>query len=102
MIMHFMDLKGICTIIKVDFRNETIEIENHTDNLLHRAFGIKEKPDWKDFEVFLRERCFPETRDKLKLVLEDVGVDCFDPLTIIRKTEGRMAEDTQWIEFVEE
>lgn len=41
-------------------------------------------------------------RDKLKLVLKDVGVDHFDPLAIIRKTEGRMAEDTQWIEFVEE
>lgn len=101
MILNFMDLNGICTTIYADFRTETIRIENHTDFILHRAFGINESPTWKDFEYFLEERCFPRTRDKLKLVLKDVGVDSYDPLQIIRKTQGRMADDTQWIEFVE-
>lgn len=102
MILNFMDRKGICTTIYADFRTETIQIENHTDFILHRAFGINETPTWEDFEYFLEERCFPRTRDKLKLVLKDVGVDSYDPLQIIRKTQGRMADDTQWIEFVEE
>ena len=102
MIIHFMDRDGICTVIKADFKTETIEIENRTDDILHRAFGIKENPTWADFEFCLEDRCFPRTRDKLKLVLQEIGVDCYDPLAIIRKTKGRMAEDTQWIEFVEE
>lgn len=102
MIMNFMDNNGICTIITVDFQNETVQIENKTDFLLHRAFGIKENPTWTDFEEFLEERCFPSTRDKMKLVLKDMEIDHYDCLTIIRKTQGRMADDTQWIEFVED
>lgn len=102
MILHFMDDDGICTIIHADFMKEEITIENRTDDILHRAFGINEKPTWDDFEYFLEDRCFPRTRDKLKLVLKDIGVDHYDPLTIIRKTHGRMAEDQQWIEIISE
>ncbi|MCD8154359.1 MAG: hypothetical protein LUF78_06715 [Clostridiales bacterium] len=102
MILHFMDNNGICTIINADFKNEQVTIENKTDDNLHRAFGVNETPSWADFEFFLEDRCFPRTRDKLKLVLKDIGVDHYDPLTIIRKTQGRMAEDTQWIEIISE
>lgn len=94
-----MSPRGTGTIIHADFRNETVEIENKTDRILDRAFGVKEKPTWQDFEGFLEERCFPRTRDKMKLVLKDVGVDYYDPLTIIGKTEGRMAEDDMWLEI---
>lgn len=59
MILHFMDRNGICTIIDADFMNEKIKIENKTDNLLHRAFGINENPTWADIEYFLEDRCFP-------------------------------------------
>ena len=102
MVLHFMDRKGICTIIDADFQTETVKIENCTDDNLHRAFGVKKNPSWADFEFCLEDRCFPRTRDKLKMVLRDVGVDHYDPLTIIRKTQGRMAEDTQWIEIISE
>mgnify|MGYP003278528062 FL=1 len=102
MILRYMDNDGVCTIINADFKNEKVTIENHTDDILHRAFGINEDPTWSDFQLFLEDRCFPKTRDKLKLVLKDVGVDYYDPLSIIRKTNGRMAEDSQWIEIVSE
>ena len=101
MVLNYRNDKGICTVITADFRTETVTIENRTDVILHRAFGVKKNPTWEDFESFLEDRCFPGTRDKLKLVLQDVGVDYYDPLQIIRKTQGRMAEDHQWIEIVE-
>ena len=53
----------------------------------------------EDFKEFLESRCFPRTRDKMKLVLEDVGVPCYDPYLIIEKTEGRMAEDDFWLKI---
>ena len=100
--LHFMDPNGLCTIIYADFQTQQVKIKNFTNDTLHRAFGIKENPTWDDFEYFLEDRCFPRTRDKLKLVLQDIGVDHYDPLTIIRKTHGRMAEDHQWLEIVSE
>ena len=35
--------------------------------------------------------------EKVKLVLKDLGLPFYDPIMIIEKTEGRMAEDDFWI-----
>ena len=39
----------------------------------------------------------PESRDKMKLILKDLGLPFYDPIMIIEKTEGRMEEDDFWI-----
>lgn len=83
----------LCTIIDVDERTKHVEIYNYTNNLLFRAFGKEDHPSFEDYQEFLNSRCFPESRDKLKLVLRDLGLPFYDPILIIEKTEGRMAED---------
>ncbi|MDO5407620.1 MAG: helix-turn-helix domain-containing protein [Eubacteriales bacterium] len=95
--MIFMDREKECTVIDVDFLHRRIYIRNKTRDILHRAFGVVEEPTWEDFEEFLKSRCFPVTRANLKLVLRDLGLQYYDPLQIIEKTQGRMAEDHQWI-----
>lgn len=97
--MDFMCEDELCTTILIDFKQRRIAVVNETEDIIHRAFGIKAKPTWEDFEEFLESRCFPRTRDYLRLVLEDVGVDSYDPLAIVEKTKGRMAEDLQWIKI---
>ena len=97
--MDFMCEDELCTTILIDFQRHRIAVQNETEDIIHRAFGIKAKPTWEDFEEFLESRCFPRTRDHLRLVLEDVGVDSYDPLAIVEKTKGRMAEDLQWIKI---
>lgn len=97
--MDFMCQEELCTTILIDFRRQRIAVQNETEDLIHRAFGIKAKPTWEDFEEFLESRCFPRTREHLRLVLEDVGVDSYDPLAIVEKTKGRMAEDFQWLKI---
>ena len=74
-----------------------IKVTNFTDNLMFRAFGIEEEPDYQMYQEFLESRCFPRSRDKLKLVLKDLDLPFYDPFMIIEKTEGRMAEDDFWI-----
>lgn len=88
----------LCTVIDVDEVNRKIYTKNYKQNIMFRAFGGNDTPDFEDYENFLRSRCFPETRDKLKLVLKDLNIPFYDPLLIIEKTEGRMAEDDFWIE----
>ena len=53
-----------------------------------------------DFQAFLEERCIPRQRAGLREYLEAIGVAEYDPLQIIRKTQGRMAEDQQWLEVL--
>ena len=45
----------------------------------------------------MESRCIPRTRAGLREYLETIGVDHYDPPEIIRKTQGRMAEDTIWL-----
>ena len=74
-----------------------VKIRNYTDKIMFRAFGTIDDPDYNDYLEFLESRCFPESRDKMKLILKDLGLPFYDPIMIIEKTAGRMAEDDFWI-----
>lgn len=95
--LWYMHNQKVCTIIDVDVIRRKVEIHNYTDHLMFRAFGVVENPDYDRYEEFLESRCFPRTRDKMKLVLKDLDLPFYDPFMIIEKTEGRMAEDDFWI-----
>ena len=47
----------------------------------------------------LESRCFPRTRDKMKLILNELNIPFYDPYMIVEKTQGRMAEDDFWIKI---
>jgi hypothetical protein len=97
--MDYMNGDECCSRLLVSFQKRQVVAENTTDVPFHRAFGMKAKPTWEDFEEFLEDRCMPRTRDHLRLVLEEIGVDSYDPMAIIEKTQGRMAEDQQWLKL---
>lgn len=95
--LGYYDGPRLCTLIYADFTDQTLQGENHTDLLVKTAFGRKSLPTWEDFRAFLEERCIPRGRAGLKEYLDDMGLAEYDPLEIIKRTEGRMAEDDQWL-----
>ncbi len=97
--IDYMYRTSVCTTIFVDFKSEKIKIINKTDDIIHRAFGIKDNPSWDDFMIFLKDRCFPESRGDKKTLLKVLGVDSYDPLQIVEKTKGKTYEDKQWMKF---
>lgn len=97
----FYDGEILCTKIIADFTDETLSVENVTENIVKTAFGKNETPTWNDFLNFLEERCLPRSRSGIREYLETIGVEEYDPLEIIKKTAGRMAEDNQWIRWEE-
>ena len=97
--MTYMYKQYPCTVIDVDFLNQKIMIQNKTKDMLRRAFGVIEEPTWKDFNDFLKERCFPATRGNAKEILRQLQLTSYDPLQIVEKTRGRMAEDNMWLKF---
>lgn len=88
-----------CTIIDVDFLHQKVMIQNKTKDMLHRAFGVIEHPTWDDFELFLKDRCFPATRGNVKELLKQLQLTSYDPLQIVEKTRGRTEEDDMWLKF---
>lgn len=95
--MWYMHEQEKCTLIDVDEIRRIVKIRNYTDHVFFRAFGNNTKPTYEEYEEFLESRCFPRTRDKMKLILKDLELPFYEPLMIIQKTEGRMAEDNFWL-----
>ena len=87
----------ISTIIDVDYVKRSVEYKNYTTDVNRTAFGVRKEVTIDDFEDFLRSRCIPETRDGLKIYLKELNIPFYDPLLIIEKTQGRLAEDDYWI-----
>lgn len=95
--LDFYNFDTLCTSIIADYTTKTVRIENKNDDIIHLAFGKLEYPTWENYLEFLEERCIPKSRMGIKTYLEVIGVDEYNPLDIIMKTEGRMAEDHQWL-----
>ena len=97
--LGYYDRHKLCTVIYADFTDKTLKAENRTDDLIKTAFGANTQPSWNDFENFLEERCVPRSRMGIREYLEEIGVDEYEPFEIVQKTQGRMAEDKQWLKI---
>ena len=97
--LRYYDGSMLCTTICADFTEQTLRVENHTTHLVKTAFGKREYPAWDEFLAFLEERCVPRARAGLREYLQALKLDEYDPVAIIQKTAGRMAEDDQWLEM---
>lgn len=101
LILHFYDGDTLRTKICADRTTRQLAIQNEISDPLSTAFGVNQSPTWEDLQVFLESRCVPRERDGLQYYLEELGLDEYDPLAIIRKTQGRMAEDNCSIKIME-
>ena len=99
MLLKFYNKAELCTKICADYTTKEVYAENTTKKLVKTAFGKNECPTWDDFQIFLEERCVPRARSGLREYLETIGVSEYNPMEIIKKTKGRMAEDDQWLEL---
>ncbi len=95
--LRFYDGDVLCSTIYADFTEQTVMVENQAVPPIKTAFGNNPVPSWEDFQRFLEERCIPRQRAGLREYLEALGLGTYDPLAIIEKTGGRVAEDQQWL-----
>lgn len=96
---EFYDSETLCTTIVADFTDETLSVKNAAVHIVKTAFGKNEAPTFKDLQDFLEERCVPKSRSGIREYLETIGVETYEPFEIIKKTNGRMAEDDQWLKW---
>lgn len=95
----YMNNDMCMTHILVNSSEKRLYIENESNDILHRAFGINLKPDWDDFMKFMEYRCFPDTRYNCKQILKELELDFYDVFNIIETTGGKMADDNQWLKI---
>lgn len=96
-VLRLYEGEELCSTIYADFTQQAVVVENQPVSHIKTAFGNNLFPDWEEFQDFLAERCISRQRAGLREYLEAFGLDEYDPLAIIEKTGGRMAEDQQWL-----
>lgn len=78
-----------------------IKVTTYSDDWLHLPFG--RKPDAEvtlaDLDFMLEERCFERGRSDAKQLLKSMDIPCYDPLAIVRVTNGFLIGDWEWIRF---
>lgn len=95
----YMYKDTLCTHVMCDGNN--IKIENKVKNISLTAFGVADVVTPNDVYDLLCERCFPETRVNCSELLEDMGIQEYDPIEIIKQTHGAMCSDYFWIRLKE-
>lgn len=96
-ILRLYDNDALCSTIYADFTEQVTAVENQEVPPIKTAFGNNLLPTWENFQAFLAESCIPRQRAGLREYLEALGLEEYDPLSIIEKTGGRIAEDQQWL-----
>lgn len=99
-ILYYMYENEVCAKIIVTPPN--VCVENYTDDLVKKPFGLFENPTYEQFKQFLEYRCFPKSRFNCKQLLRDAGLDFYDPYQIVKITHGAMTDDVFWIKFGDE
>jgi len=101
MIFNIYTLKELVATIYADFEKKEVSVTNYTNVIIDRPFGINEHPTWERFEQYLESRCIPRTRHHLDWHLKELGLTEYNPLEIIKRTDGKMAGDYFSIEVIE-
>lgn len=99
MVIKFYNNDTLETTIFANYKLQTVRIINHTNDVIHLAFGANKNPNWEDYEKFLEDRCPPRTRQNIKEILDSLNLQYYDPISICEKTEGRCAEDNSWMDI---
>lgn len=97
LLLSYYDGDTLCSQIAADDTDQTLCTKDFVSDFLKTAFGNNQLPTWEDYLHFLEDRCIPHARAGLREYLETLDLEEYDPLEIIKKTSGRMAEDDQWI-----
>lgn len=78
-----------------------IKVKNRSDDWYHLPFGRKAEAEvtLADLDFMLEARCFERERGDAEQILKDMGLPCYDPLAIVRITNGFLVDDHEWIRF---
>ena len=99
---QYMFQNQVTADVEFDYSTKEVQYKTYTDNIYLLPFGVNMKPKIPDVSRFLESRCFPKERRNRNQLLEDLELDAFVPLEIVRKTHGILLEDYCWIRFERE
>lgn len=89
-------------VCEIEVKGNTVNFKNYTTDILSCPFGVLHSATIQDLEDFFEDRCFPKERVNCKSILNRLGLDCYEPELICRKTHGLQFDDFIWLQFSDE
>lgn len=83
--------------VRMDLDSDTINVQRLTEDKRYQIFGFT--PNKQQMFHFLELRCFERTRPDTKWILEQMGLEEYNPYEIVRITHGFTYDDQVWIKF---
>lgn len=97
----YLDKNKVQSHVIANYETGEVFVEDFSNNPLLTFFG-RRVPSIENMEVLWEMRCFPRTRYNAKEILELMGLQFYDPYSIIRINHGVLVEDFSWIRFSDE
>lgn len=85
-------------VTEVTVCENKVSITKHNNNVAIQPFYGGDITT-KRVEDFLKSRCFNPARPDREKLLASLGLENYNPLSIIKKTHGHMFHDCLWIKF---
>jgi len=100
---NYMSSDGkILTSVSINNHTKKVRITNYTDEIMDRAFGVKENVTYQDVMDFFEGRTFPRNRADLQDILDCFGLKKYDPYLMCEKLQGKTEQDHEWIDFLKD
>ena len=80
------------SMIYADYTTEQVYVENFPDGFAVSAFGAKRHISWRDYQLFMIERCAKEAAPMDEYIRLMDLID-FDPASLIEETHGDEPDD---------
>lgn len=61
-----------------------VKINNYTNDILHRTFGVNESPNYEDLIIFLKDRCWTKSRGDINNILSIYNLVVFDLIELLK------------------
>lgn len=91
--------KEVCHII-IYAKTNSVKVKR--GKLPYPIYPFKGKVTKKKVFDFLKDRCFPDTRENTDEILKELGLKSYVPLEICKKTHGLLFDDYTWLKFPED
>ncbi|MBE6901170.1 MAG: hypothetical protein E7478_01715 [Ruminococcaceae bacterium] len=88
---YYMCFDKCLEVFDVDISRETVVRRTVEFNALWSPFQSCE-PSFRDFEQYLESRCFPRYRANRKEIFKAIGIDYYDPWSLVHRTRGIMMD----------
>lgn len=96
--VYWKDMK----VSTICVENENVRFVNYVDFPIYLPFGVRQEASYKDLLEFYEDRCFPRERANCRDLLHKLGLEEYEPESIVRETHGLQFDDFMWLQFSDE